>query len=314
MRFRPGARLDAGQVQDQRGSRGSRHRGGRRRRGNPHRRRAGAARRRTSPAAAARIRSRSAPAGLRRLRGQLSSDLPHRKRRQPARGLPDRRRRQLRAGLLGRPACAATARRRRASSAARRRPAAAARPRPSGRSTAPPTRRSTSISASTTSCARASARSGGPFAEAYVIAHEYGHHVQHLLGTDEQRRRRPPGREVRLRAARAPGRLLRRRLGRPRRRDRLHRGPHRRDIADGLDAAAAVGDDRIQQRATGRVDRGELDPRLLRRSARSGSTPAIAPATRPVRHLRGERALTPAGWQGLPRDRLTSTNSYYPDS
>jgi predicted metalloprotease len=97
----------------------------------------------------------------------------------------------------------------------------------------------------------------GDFAQAYVIAHEIGHHVQHVLGIDNQMRRaqqqRPDlanplsvrlelqadclagvwGHSTAQRALREPG-----------------------DIEEGLNAAAAIGDDRLQ-RMSGRGVRPE---------------------------------------------------------
>ena len=95
----------------------------------------------------------------------------------------------------------------------------------------------------------------GDFAQAYVIAHEFGHHVQNLLGIMEQ-----------VDAARSAGGGNANELSvqlelqadclagvwahSAYRQNQLEEG----DLDEGLNAAAAVGDDRIQSRATGRVD------------------------------------------------------------
>jgi predicted metalloprotease len=95
----------------------------------------------------------------------------------------------------------------------------------------------------------------GDFAQAYVIAHELGHHIQNLLGTSDviqRERERNPAESNRLSvrmelqadcyagiwAHSTDQRKL------------LESG----DIEEGIGAAAAVGDDRLQKQATGRVN------------------------------------------------------------
>jgi uncharacterized protein len=94
----------------------------------------------------------------------------------------------------------------------------------------------------------------GDFAQAYVVAHEVGHHVQHLLGTArrvEAAQRRDP----RLRNALSVRLELQADcLAGAWARDVADRGQlDPGDVEEGLRAAAAVGDDRIQRATTGRV-------------------------------------------------------------
>ena len=103
--------------------------------------------------------------------------------------------------------------------------------------------------------------SGGPLAQEYVVAHEYGHHVQNLLGVlgrAQQGAQGATGNGVRteLQAdcyagvwAHYAAVTRQQSTGVP------YLEPlSDKDIADALSAAASVGDDRIQKQATGRIN------------------------------------------------------------
>lgn len=95
----------------------------------------------------------------------------------------------------------------------------------------------------------------GDFAEAYVIAHELGHHVQNLLGISgkverEQRNDPEQANALSVRLELQADCLAGVWGHSTQQRNILEAG----DVDEALNAASAVGDDRIQKQATGRVN------------------------------------------------------------
>ena len=167
----------------------------------------------------------------------------------------------------------------------------------SGRSTARPTSWCTSTS---TSCTQLQDQFGaiGDLAAQYIVAHEYGHHVQNVLGvSSEVSRLQQQQTRTRPTSTRSPSSC----------RPTASPGPGPSaptsaassspgEISEALNAAAAVGDDRIQQQAGQQRQPRQLHPRHVR-AARVVVPPRLRhrrPA--PVHTFQARSAVaTPAG-------------------
>jgi predicted metalloprotease len=134
----------------------------------------------------------------------------------------------------------------------------------------------------------------GDFAQAYVIAHEVGHHVQNLLGIADQvsaQRSADPGRaselsvRLELQADYFAGCWAHHA-------ERMRHILEQGDLEEALNAASRIGDDVLQRRAQGRVTPDSFTHgtaaqrvRWLRRGLESGRI-------EDGRHVRGATALT----------------------
>jgi uncharacterized protein len=96
----------------------------------------------------------------------------------------------------------------------------------------------------------------GDLAAQYIVAHEYGHHVQNVLGINEQMRRAQQADPSRANQYSVALELQADCLAGAWARDASDRSlfDDPSEVEEALNAAAAVGDDRIQQKTQGRVD------------------------------------------------------------